>query len=123
MRWVAVVVLGFLLGLCPAQAQQLQSCLQQTDVFTVIVHSGSATLNTATFNFDDLTGTITFKGSTPLRIFFNTTQSAIAQFQFATNPDAYFSTFSRTYHESLLAQSPGQACPLMTTDSAYLQTH
>lgn len=107
-----------------ALAAQLQSCLVQTDVYTVQVHPGSATLNTATFNFDDLTGTITFKGSTPLRIFLNTNLNAINGFQTTSNPDQYFATFSATYHESLLAQTTTQACPLLTTDGgAYLQTH
>lgn len=104
-------------------AAQLQSCLPQTDVYTVLVHSGSATLNTATFNFDNLTGTITFKGNLPLRIFTNTNLNAIVGFQNTTTPDAYFTTFSATYHESLLAETPAQACPLLTETSSYLLTH
>lgn len=118
-----LILIGILLSIRADAATQLQTCLEQTDVYTVLVHSGSATLNTATFNFDNLIGTITFKGTTVMRMFTNTNQNAITQFQNTTSPDAYFSTFSRTYHESLLGQTMTQACPLLTQAGGYLLTH
>ena len=116
------VLLALLLWSLPVSAAQLPSCLSQNDVFTAVI-ANSATLSSATFNFDDLTGTIVFKGTTYPRIFTNTNLNAIQQFAITPNPDSYFTTFSRTYHETLLAQTTQQICPLLNQNGAFLLTH
>ena len=120
MRYLALIIA--LLLAAPAHAAQLQSCLSQQDTFTVQIPK-SATLQFATFDFTTNIGTVGFKGNTVIRMFFNTSQNAIQMFATVPNPDTYWASFQRQYHESLLAQTSLQACPLLTQAGGYLLTH
>jgi hypothetical protein len=125
MRTLALI-LALLWSLSADAATQPPLCTNQNDVVTVIANAKSTTVSTATFNFNDLTTLIVLKTATLYpRVFTSTTLPAAQQFALTTTPDAYWSSYQRQYHESLLAQTRTQICPLLTggTSTSFLLTH
>lgn len=99
--------------------QQLVPCMDESDVYTLEAQN-SATLRTVTFNFNDLTTSVTFAAASP-RVFAETTLQVAAQFGPAsTNADQAFAGIVAGYQECLLQEDFLQVCPLLTEGGDFI---